>query len=67
MTAKTAVQRLRDAGIKPKPGEGLDAYLNRGGRTIIRKIYLEMPPESRLWALDQLRKQGVDISYLEEK
>lgn len=66
MTAKRAVQGLREASIEPKPGERLDDYLRRGNQIILRQMYDELSPERREWALDKLRADGVDVKYLEE-
>jgi len=66
MNAKTAVQGLKQAGIAPEPGERLDDYLNRGGKTILRRMYDDLTPARREWALDKLRADGVDTTYLEK-
>jgi len=66
ISLRRVVQELRDSDVEPRSGEALDAYLNRGCRTLIKRLYDDLPAADRQWRLDKLRADGVDVNFLED-
>ena len=66
ISLRRVVQELRDSDVEPRSGEALDAYLDRGCKTLIRRMFDDLEPARREWVLDKLRADGVDVRYLED-